>query len=45
MSYLRRYGARIRNHAQWMAHVRAFGAEPECRTTWRLAILEARSDA
>lgn len=35
MSYLRRWGARVSHHAQWMAHVGAFGPEPERRATWR----------
>lgn len=42
MSYIRRYGARIRNHAQWMAHVAAFGPEPELRTTWRCPVCKRR---
>lgn len=35
MSYFRRYGAGITNHLKWMAHVGAFGPEPELTATWR----------
>lgn len=42
MSYFRRYAAGITNHGKWVAHVFAFGPEPEVDATWRCPVCKQR---
>lgn len=42
MSFLRRYGAAAKNHAQWTAHVFAFAPEPELTGTWKCPVCKRR---